>query len=479
MSSTLAADSSPEFRTVVEALVVAMQQYQVPGAAIGLLAGDREEHATVGLASLSSLQPVTPETLFQIGSLSKTYTGTAIWHLIDEGALDLDAPVRTYLPDLTLMDEAAAAEVTVANLLDHSAGWYGDEGFDTGEDDGAIARYVAERLPQLPQLFPVGAFFSYNNAAFTLLGRLIEVATGTVYNAAMEHLLLGPLGLADSLLDHDAVRQRPYADGHVAMPINGTPALSVITPLWVPRSVDPAGGIWSTTRDVLRYGRFHIDAGTVPGPANVVSPDSLIQMREPAMPIPGTPIQMGRDWFVQDVEGTRVFFHGGDTLGQHTDFFAIPEQHFALVVLTNGQGGGGLAAVAALNTALAQFPALAPLTGQIGITQSLIAPADAPTVTLSAEELAAYAGRYADPGVVITLAEKGEGLEGSTQMIEQPGSWQPVLRPPAAPPALVAFLAKDMGVSHGARLPFVRDAEGRVGWVSSGLRLVPRVEGQA
>ena len=152
LSSTLDADASPQFRTVVEALVAAMQVHQVPGAAIGLLAGDREEHATVGLASLSSLRPVTPETLFQIGSLTKTYTGTAIWRLIDEGVLALDAPVRTYISELRLMDEAAAAEVTVGNLLDHSAGWYGDEGFDTGEDDGAIARYVAERLPQLPAL---------------------------------------------------------------------------------------------------------------------------------------------------------------------------------------------------------------------------------------------------------------------------------------------------------------------------------------
>ncbi|MDQ3694778.1 MAG: beta-lactamase family protein [Chloroflexota bacterium] len=479
MPSTLAADASPEFRTVVEALVAAMREHQVPGAAIGLLAGDREEHATVGLASLSSMRPVTPETLFQIGSLAKTFTGTAIWRLIDEGALAIDAPVRTYIPELTLVDEDVAAEVTVANLLDHSAGFYGDEGFDTGNDDDAIARYVAERLPQLPQLFPLGAFFSYNNAAFTLLGRLIEVATGTTYNAAMEHLLLGPLGLEDSLLDHDAVRQRPYADGHVFMPINGKPALAVQTPLWLPRSVDPAGGIWATTRDVIRYGRFHMDSGTASGVANVVSPDSLLQMREPAMPVPGTPMQMGRDWFVQDAAGERVFFHGGDTLAQHTDFFAIPGQRFALVVLTNGQGGGSAAAVAALNAALAQFPALAPLVGQIGITRSLIVPSDAPTVTLPADEVADYAGRYADPGVVITLVEKGEGLEGSTAMIQQPLSWQPALLPPTAPPAPVTFLAKDIGVMNGARLPFVRDAEGRIGWVSSGLRLVPRVDVEA
>ena len=74
LPSTLAADASPQFRAVVEALVAAMRAHQVPGAAIGLLAGDREEHATVGLASLSSMRPVTPETLFQTGSLSKTYT---------------------------------------------------------------------------------------------------------------------------------------------------------------------------------------------------------------------------------------------------------------------------------------------------------------------------------------------------------------------------------------------------------------------
>jgi CubicO group peptidase (beta-lactamase class C family) len=466
---------------VVEALVAAMQAHQVPGAAIGLLAGDREEHATVGLASLSSMRSITPETLFQIGSLTKTYTATAVWRLIDDGVLALDAPVRTYIPQLTLQDDAVADEVTVANLLDHSAGWYGDEGFATGDDDGAIARYVAERLPHLPQLFPLGAFFSYNNAAFTLLGRLIEVATGTTYNAAMEHLLLGPLGLGDTLLDHAAVLRRPTADGHIAMPINEHPALAVQTPLWIPRSVDPAGGIWATTRDVIRYGRFHIDAGTLTGTANVVSPESLLQMREPAVAIPGTSIQMGRDWFVQDVAGTRVFYHGGDTLGQHTDFYAVPEQRFVLAVLTNGQGGGSPAATAALDVALTQISALAPLAGMIGFGPALMAPPDAPTVTLPADEVAAYAGRYADPGQVITFAEQGEGLEVSFEQIDQPGALVPAIQPPPPPltPTAVAFLAEDIAVVNQQRLPFVRDANGRVQWVSSGLRLVPRVEADA
>jgi hypothetical protein len=259
------------------------------------------------------------------------------------------------------------------------------------------------------------------------------------------------------------------------MPINGHPALTVQTPLWVPRSVDPAGGIWSTTRDVIRYGRFHLEAATMTGAANIVSPDSLRQMREPVLPIPGTQLQIGRDWFVQDMAGTRVFFHGGDTLGQHTDFVAVPEQHFALVVLTNGQGGGSAAATAALDAALAQFPALAPLVGQIGLGHALIAPPNAPTVTLPADKMAEYAGRYEDPSQVITFAPRGEELAVSIEQIFQPGSFLPAIQAPAAPPTPVAFLAEDMAVANQQRLPFVRDTEGRVQWVSAGLRLVPRV----
>ena len=218
-----------------------------------------------------------------------------------------------------------AAEVTVANLLDHSAGWYGDEGFDTGSDDDALARYVAERLPQLPQLFPLGAFFSYNNAAFTLLGRLIEVATGTTYNAALEHFLLGPLGLEDTLLDHEAVRQRPTRTGT-------SPCRSMAPGA---RGADPALGSSLRRSRGRHLGHDARRAPLRPLPHRCRDGHRSRERRQPGQPAPdagagdsrsGTPMQMGRDWFVQDVAGTRVFFHGGDTLGQHTDFFAIPER---------------------------------------------------------------------------------------------------------------------------------------------------------
>src|SRR5215213_7935214 len=102
----------------------------VPSADDSLLGLDLSQscQAPNCIGAFSVASRVTPETLFQIGSLTRTYIGIAIWRLIVEGALSLDAPVRIHLPDQTLMDDAVAAEVTVANLLDYSAGWYGDEG---------------------------------------------------------------------------------------------------------------------------------------------------------------------------------------------------------------------------------------------------------------------------------------------------------------------------------------------------------------
>jgi CubicO group peptidase (beta-lactamase class C family) len=480
LPSTLAADASPEFRAVAETLVAAMRRFAVPGTALAILAGGREEHATFGVASLSSLRPVTVETLFQIGSLSKTYTATAIWRLIDEGALALEAPVRTYLPDLRLSDAATLAKVTVRNLLDHTAGWYGDEGFDTGNDDDALARYVAERLPVLPQLFPCGDFFSYSNSAFQLLGRLIEVATGTTYNAAMQRLLFDPLGLADTLLEHDAVRRRPFTDGHIAVAVNGRDTLTVQTPLWLPRSVDPAGGIWSTTRDVIRYARFHLGAsGTAAtgGRASVVRPASLRRMQEPSVRVPGLPLQMGLDWFILDVGGTRTIAHAGDTPGQHTHFVLVPGHGFAFVLLTNGQGGGAVAAAAALEEALARYPGMETLAGPEGFAYAGSVPADAPTITLSPEQLAAYAGRYADPNRALIFTPTANGLERRVEEAPEPGIFRTAIEPPPSPgPLPVTFLGEDMGVVAGQALqPFVRNTAGRVGWVVQGLQLLPRV----
>ena len=238
LPSSIPADGSPEFRTVAEALLASLRQSPIPGAALAVLHDGREEYAYFGIESLNTHVTVGPLTLFQLGSLTKTYTATAIWRLIDQGKLGVDARVRDFLPDLRLADEDTAARITVGQLLDHTSGFYGSDGGYAGEDDDAVARYVRDRVSQLPQLAPLGAHPSYNNDGFILLGRLIEVVTGTPYRTALASLVLAPLQLDDTLLDRQAALTRPHVDGHYEGPINGSDLrFAVQTPLFVPRAV--------------------------------------------------------------------------------------------------------------------------------------------------------------------------------------------------------------------------------------------------
>jgi CubicO group peptidase (beta-lactamase class C family) len=473
IEANVTADASPQFRAAADALPVAMREARIPGAAMGILAKGREEHATFGLASLASERPVEGETLFQIASVTKTYTATVIWRLIDQGSLSLDAPVRRYLPELRLSDEATAETVTVANLLEHTAGWFSDEVIDGGNDDAALARFVEQRLPRQPQLFTCGAHFSYSNSAFQLLGRLIEVITGQTYHGALRRLLFEPLGVSDTTLDRSAVLGRLYADGHSAIPVNGQDAVLVQTPVWLPRCVDPAGGIWSTTRDVLRYVRTHLGAlGT--DATGLLRPQTLGAMQEPAVAVPGLGLHMGRSWFVQEVAGLRVISHNGDTSGQHAVLLAVPEHGFAFVVLLNGQPGAA-AALAALDAALSGYPGLDALAGRVGLMRSLLAPADADVISLTEEQLQAYAGRYVDPGQTTTLRIAGQSLEKSSELTPAPGAWRPAFAAPPAEPGPVTFTAPDVAIAGGMRIPFVRRDDGSVGWLAEGLRLRPRV----
>src|SRR5438105_1651274 len=151
-----------EFRSYFEAEVA---RRHVPGVALGLLLDDVEHTAGFGVTNLDNPLPVDEDTLFQVGSITKTFTATAVMRLVDEGRLDLDRPVQIYLPDFRLAEPNVAATVTTRHLLTHTAGWIGDFFSDTGRGDDALARYVVE-MADLEQLTPPGGVYSYCNAGF-------------------------------------------------------------------------------------------------------------------------------------------------------------------------------------------------------------------------------------------------------------------------------------------------------------------------
>ena len=172
------------------------EELGVPGVAVGIVHGDRAEFAYHGVTSVENPLPVDGATLFQFGSTGKTFTAVAILRLVEDARVDLDAPVRTYVPELRLQDEQVAETVTVLQLLNHTAGWAGDDFTDTGDGDDAIARYV-DHMAELRQITPPGFVVAYNNASLRLAGRIIEKVTGMTVDRAIAELVLDPIGLRD------------------------------------------------------------------------------------------------------------------------------------------------------------------------------------------------------------------------------------------------------------------------------------------
>lgn len=166
----------------------------VPGAAVAVvLDGEIVEHA-VGVLSTATGVEATLESVFQIGSITKAWTATMVMQLVDDGLIELDEPIRTYLPEFRLSDDSAAGTITVRHLLTHQAGFEGDIFTDTGRGDDAIEKFV-DLLAEIPQTFAPGTLFSYNNAGYIVLGLLVERLRETTWEQALVERVAAPLGL--------------------------------------------------------------------------------------------------------------------------------------------------------------------------------------------------------------------------------------------------------------------------------------------
>ncbi|MCU1601522.1 MAG: putative beta-lactamase, partial [Frankiales bacterium] len=224
------------------------EKHDVPGLATAVLHRDQTQVAVHGVTSATDPLPVDEDTMFFIGSTTKTLTATALMTFVESGALSLDAAVNDVLPGCAVLDE-----VTVGMLLDHTAGFRGDSLVDTGWGDDCLARVVDECLPHEPQVTAPGAVVSYNNAAVVVAGRLLEVLSGRPYPAALAATVLEPLGMTSSTLLPWEATGRRLATGH----LSGSPVLG-----WpVKRSWGPAGGLASSIGDQVRWARFCLDGG--------------------------------------------------------------------------------------------------------------------------------------------------------------------------------------------------------------------------
>ncbi len=478
----------PAFGRLDEFVREAMGRYDVPGVAVGVLHEGREYTSGYGVTNRDAPLPVDAQTLFQAGSITKTYTATLIMRLVERGQVDLDAPVRTYLPDLQLADEAVAEQVTVRQLLNHTAGWFGDyygpppaalqPTVWPWRGDDAEARYVAN-MQYLPQLAPLGAMFGYNNAAVVLAGHLAEVVLGTTYEAALTELVLRPLGMDRAYLVPEEVVSYPVAAGHRV----GEDGVAQVDPLWAfPRCVHPTGGLILSMADQLKYAWFHLGDGRAPDGTRLLAPSLLAEMRTARGPGLAASITAnaeiyggGVGWALERIGGVQIVTHNGGWVGQEALLALVPERQFAVAVFTNAVPDGGRLYYEISTWALAELA---------GLSQPL-----PPTRALPAARLAEYVGRYGVdvdvPGgggqqQLLEVTRDGGGLRVTT-LAQEPSDSPAASEPePPGPVARLAFFRDDAAlVTTDDRTvlgaDFVRDSSGRVGWMHWGARVVPRL----
>lgn len=325
----------PNYSNLAAAVQGEAARWNVPGIAAGIVQDGQMDIATAGFANLATKEPVRPETLFQIGSVTKLYTATLVQILADEGVLDLDAPVTQYIPDFALQDAEAARKVTIRHTISHQGGFEGDIFDDQGLGDDALAKSVAGSKDWKQWVQP-GELWFYNNAGFYLAGRAIELATGKTFEAVLTEKLLEPLGVPNTVLFTHDVIVRPHAVGHNLT--SRAAGFTIAEPFAIPRHATAAGYITAPVAELLRFGQLHLNEGEIDG-KRILSRDRALAMREPQIKAANFADYYALGWAIEEFGDTTVIQHGGSTNGFRAHLDLIPGTGFAIAILTNGSTG--------------------------------------------------------------------------------------------------------------------------------------------
>ena len=424
--------------------------------AVGVQFKGKEYTKGFGVTNLDHPLPVDAETLFQIGSTTKTFTATAMMRLVEQGKVNLADPIRKYLPDFSVRDKMVSRKATVLHLFTHTGGWLGDYFGNHGRGDDALKR-VVEKMSNLKQLTPLGEVWSYNNAAFYVAGRIVEKVTKKPYESAIRELLFAPLEMTHSFFFAEEVVTHKVVAGHNT---NAAGRSTIVRPWQLSRTVNPAGGIISDVKEQLKWARFHLGDGCAPNGKRLLRKTTLAKMQKAQARAGNMADEVGISWLLRNVDGKRLVAHGGSTPGQQSAFMMVPDKGFAITVLTNSTRGGELHGQVVM-WALEHY---------LGIKQP-----DRQPVKVDPTRLASYAGQYRieSSGLFIDIAARRGGL---TVKFPAPPAGPNGKKPAETPPIQMHFFDEDRvtasaGPLKGSTGDFVRGANGRVAWFRFGARI--------
>lgn len=422
----------PHLQPLVQAL---MERYNTPGLAIAFT--DREQTlATLsfGHADTGARRPILRDTLFEIGSIGKSFTSIVIQQLVDEGRLDLHAPFTDYLP--WFATQSPPAPITIHHLLSHTAG------IITGTDFSAEPHYETHALRETPVTAVPGSHFHYSNVGYKALGVMLERLLGQPYHDIITERILRPLGMDDSSATiTNAIRPRLavgcqplYNDRPVRRDSDSAPAP------WLETNTGD-GCIAATAEDMARYMRLLLNRG-LPG---VLTAEGFARMSTPVIDMfPG--FRYGYGLAIRETPEAPQLGHGGGMVGYSSLMSLDVERGFGIIALCNHVQDPQtwiitdyalrLLAAHAAGEPLPEAPQLSAIT--------------------RVAEAADYAGAYSGQGgsLHFTAADERLLLEYGGQQIalEARGPGRFFVDHPDFTPYLLSFLREDeqvVGLYHG------------------------------
>ena len=307
----------------------------IPGLAVVVVQGDEIIYLNgFGVASLKTNSPVMPQTIFDLASISKSFTALGVLLLRDDGLIELDESVQHYLPDFQL-DDPRAEDITVRHLLNQTSGLPGALSapliFQQGDDEMAelVAALSQIQLNRVP-----GSSIEYADINYCLLGALIERVSGITFEEYIRQKIFIPLGMANTTLYPDEAAVLDRADGH--QPMYGR---VVVRNIPIFRSALPAGWVMSCAEDMGKWLIAHLNGGcTTEG--QVLPAGDIEEAHTTAVLFEenGKELGYGMGWFIDRGKGdVPLIWHGGDTPNFTADMILLPDQQTGVVVLVNSQ----------------------------------------------------------------------------------------------------------------------------------------------
>lgn len=311
---------------VIDAYVTGkVRSAHISGLALAIVRGDRIVYLKWYGRADPSGRPVTPQTPFMIGSVTKSFTTLAVMQLVDAGTIELDAPVQRYIPWFRVADPEASARITVRQLLTMTSGLpqqYATQLW-TADDDRAIERSV-RFLKTVRLSRPVGDSFTYSNSNYETLGVLIQTVTGQSYEEYVKEHIFAPLGMRNSFASQKEAMQHGMASGHrwrFGIPVAVTFPYN--------RSELPAGYIISSTEDMAHYVIAQLNAGRY-GSSSVLSPEGMALMH-----VESPPASFGMGWESIRSNGRHLINLDGGTTNFQSSLFFDPEARVGVYIAAN------------------------------------------------------------------------------------------------------------------------------------------------